>query len=127
MIVRVPVLAGVPGYRPVHAVMVFDPAEPFTVTLHLGYAGGDDVIWMCDRTLLVDGLRQPTGAGDVQVWPAVDTDDVVVDLNSPDGSITLLLPTERVLTFVHAAEAMSPISRATVDVDALIAACLGGT
>ena len=65
------------------AVFVDFPAE---AALH-----GEEVTWTFARTLLDEGLRAPSGHGDVQIWPYGRT-RTVVEFHSPHGMALLLFP-----------------------------------
>lgn len=65
--------------RPLEVAATF-PAQPEPVT------------WTFSRDLLADGLREPTGHGDIVVWPehAGDSEPVVrIWLRTPDGDAEL--------------------------------------
>lgn len=90
-------------FAPIAATLGYDPQrDPYAVTA--GFAIGDaPVVWTFARDLLIDGLTEPTGDGDVHVWPAVDEDGqpvVALELNSPDGSALLQVRTSEVFRFV---------------------------
>ena len=85
------------------------------------------VRWTFSRDLLIEGLVEPVGDGDVHVWPCVDNDGnsvVIIELCSPDGEALVQGRTADITAFVermtrsvaHGAEA------ALLDVDAAIAA-----
>lgn len=91
------------GFAPIAATLGYDPQrDPYAVTA--GFAVGDSpVVWTFARDLLVNGLAEPTGDGDVHVWPAVDDAGVPVvalELNSPDGSALLQVRTSEVKRFL---------------------------
>lgn len=50
--------------------LVFDAADPYAVTMHLEAKAGR-VTWTFARDLLAEGLYDPAGDGDVQVWPCL--------------------------------------------------------
>jgi len=73
--------------HPVQARLIADPPVGRSVTATLRYDGddplavrvvfpaeasldGSEVAWAFARDLLADGLREPAGEGDVQVWPS---------------------------------------------------------
>lgn len=90
-------------FAPISATLGYDPQQdPYAVTA--GFAVGEcDVVWTFARDLLIEGLREPSGDGDVHVWPAVDDRDVrvvVLELNSPDGSALLQARTAEVERFL---------------------------
>src|SRR6478736_4377323 len=54
----------------IDADLVFDPADPYAVTM-VFRTGVQEVLWTFGRELLVEGLFEPTGDGDVHVWPCL--------------------------------------------------------
>ena len=73
----------------IDADLVFDPADPYAVTM-VFRTGVQEVLWTFGRELLVEGLYEPTGDGDVHVWPCLSSDGsavVIIELCSPDGEL----------------------------------------
>src|SRR4051812_22692210 len=65
----------------------YDPSDPWAVWITFP-GPNDDVRWALGRDLLLQGLTDPAGEGDVQLWPSIDEDGraaVVVEFCSPDG------------------------------------------
>jgi hypothetical protein len=100
------------GRRPVAAVLVYDPADPWAITLVV-----DGVTWLFARELLATGLYEPAGHGDVQVRP--DTGGVfghvVVALSGPSGTADLALPRGTVESLLDATEALVPPGHERID------------
>lgn len=75
---------------PVRASLRYDPADPYAVHIlfHAESAGGEAVGWSFARDLLMTGLDEPAGIGDVRVWPWATPrgDFVALALSSPDGN-----------------------------------------
>jgi hypothetical protein len=106
--------------------LVFDPADPYAVRLVVGADGEPGVTWSFARDLLAEGLYDPTGDGDVLVWPCLATNGkavVVIELRSPHGMAMLQTPSRAVQRFVEAVyEAVPAGSESTrIDVDSLVA------
>ncbi len=86
-----------------------------------------DVRWTFGRDLLIGGLYEPTGDGDVHVWPCLDNEGapvVIIELCSPDGEALVQARTGDMTAFVNrmvAAVAVGAES-AHLDVDAAISA-----
>ena len=81
----------------------FDPADPFAVTAVL-QSGSGTVRWTFGRDLLVDGMHQPAGEGDVLVRPGLDYaghSSVVIELRAPQGSFVGQLATRELGPFVR--------------------------
>ncbi|WP_327371158.1 SsgA family sporulation/cell division regulator [Streptomyces sp. NBC_01217] len=54
---------------PLPAELHYDMTDPYAVRLSLGVSEKKPVTWVFARTLLAEGLRRPTGVGDVLVLP----------------------------------------------------------
>ena len=104
------------------AEFVYDPADPWAVTLVLQTQSGP-VNWTFARDLLVDGQYEPIGDGDVHVWPCLSSCGeavVIVELCSPVGETLLQFPTRAVQEFVDSSVAEVPVGAEQVDVDGWI-------
>lgn len=116
------------GVTPVRSELIYDPQDPYAVTA-VFLAGESQVSWTFGGDLLRDGLTEPTGDGDVHVWPCLDADGravVIIELCSPDGEALVQARTPDVLAFVERMNATVPpgTESTLVDVDAAIAAIL---
>ena len=111
---------------PLETELSYDPADPLAVSATFLTVAGR-VRWTFGRDLLIEGLAEPVGDGDVHVWPCVDNDGnsvVIIELCSPDGEALVQGRTADVTGFVermtqsvaHGAES------GLVDVDSAIAA-----
>ena len=111
---------------PLETELSYDPADPLAVSATFSTVAGR-VRWTFSRDLLIEGLVEPVGDGDVHVWPCVDNDGnsvVIIELCSPDGEALVQGRTGDMTGFVermtrsvaHGAES------ALVDVDSAIAA-----
>jgi hypothetical protein len=72
---------------PLETELSYNPQDPFAVSATFLTLAGR-VRWTFGRDLLVDGLTEPTGDGDVHVWPCVDGNGkhvIIIELCSPDG------------------------------------------
>jgi hypothetical protein len=67
-LVRLVVAEGVD--RPVMLDLAYDSADPYAVSLTFHMCTDTTVRWVVGRDLLLDGLKELTGVGDVQVWPS---------------------------------------------------------
>jgi hypothetical protein len=82
--------------------LVFDPADPYAVTM-VFRTGVQEVRWTFGRELLVGGRFEPTGDGDVHVWPCLSSDGravVIIELCSPDGELLVQADSRSVNTFI---------------------------
>lgn len=105
----------------------YDPADPWAVEMTFSNLTGD-VRWLVARDLLLDGLTQPTGEGDVLLWPSIDEDGcaaVVLELCSPHGRLVAQLSTRELSAFLARTCALVPQGAETVDLDGLVAALAG--
>jgi hypothetical protein len=86
----------------IEADLVFDPADPYAVTM-VFRTGVQEVLWTFGRELLVEGRYEPTGDGDVHVWPCLSSDGsavVIIELCSPDGELLVQCGARSVNHFV---------------------------
>lgn len=114
--------------HPLHTVYVYDPSEPFAVTI-VFRTRGLELPWTFSREVLVLGQVAPVGDGDVRVWPGADRDGqpiVMIKLSSPDGSLIVEAAAEQVRAFLDAS--VEVIARGAesdhIDMDGLVAALL---
>ena len=87
---------------PIEAELHYDPTDPYAVTT-VFMTGTTQVRWTFGRDLLAQGLYEPTGDGDVHVWPCLDSDGhavVIIELCSPDGEALVQARTGDLRTFV---------------------------
>ena len=108
--------------RALIAELVYDQDDACAVTMVLQTASGP-VGWTFARELLIDGQYEPSGDGDVHVWPCLSPRGeavVIVELCSPIGETLLQLPTRAVQDFVYASLEAVPVGTEQLDVDAWI-------
>ncbi len=90
---------------PVRTSLRYDPEDPYAVHVlfHAGSAGGEPVSWSFARELLVTGLDEPAGIGDVRVWPWASPrgDFVALALSSPDGNALFEVPCSILVRFLR--------------------------
>lgn len=103
-------------------------SDPYAVSMDFRSSRGT-VNWTFGRDLLVDGLQEPAGLGDVHVWPTVDAAGrpvVAIALKAPTGSITVTAPRKPVASFVRRSMRLIPqgAESSHVDVDAAVARLL---
>ena len=124
----VPFLSGETQTELIEGELVFDHADPYAVVMHLEARSGT-VVWTFARELLTEGLYEPVGDGDVQVWPCLSSTGeavVIIELRSPDGMALIQAPSRTVHDFVARAEAVVPIGQETshLALDSLISQLL---
>lgn len=113
---------------PIEAELQYDPRDPYAVTT-VFMTGRSQVRWTFGRELLAAGLYEPSGDGDVHVWPCLDSDGravVIVELSSPDGEALIQARSGDLSGFVdRMMKAVAPgAESAYLDLDAEIAAIL---
>jgi hypothetical protein len=114
------------GATPLETELGYDARDPFAVSATFNTIAGP-VRWAFGRDLLIGGLDEPTGDGDVHVWPCLDNEAqpvVIIELCSPDGEALVQARTTDITAFVQKiTAAVAPGSEGDfMDVDAAIAA-----
>ena len=106
----------------------YDPTDPWAVTMVVDSVSGP-VRWTFARELISNGMYEPTGDGDVHVWPCLDTDGkavVIVELDTTAGSTLLQFPARAIHEFVSASLAAVPAGTEQHDIDAWLVQLLAG-
>lgn len=108
----------------------YDSQDPYAVWLTFHIPGGD-VHWVLARSLLVRGIDEPTGEGDVCLWPNLDPDGravVSMDFHSPEGRLVVEARTSDVYQFLGRTYAAVPPGTEgdNVDLDELVEELLAG-
>ena len=120
----VPFISGETQTELIEGELVFDHADPYAVVMHLEAKSGT-VTWTFARELLAEGLYEPVGDGDVQVWPSADTGAQVVclSLSSPSGQALFEVPLGGLVEFLTRTYASVPTGSESdfVDIDAELA------
>jgi hypothetical protein len=111
---------------PLETELSYDARDPFAMTATFLTVAGH-VRWTFGRDLLIGGLYEPTGDGDVHVWPCLDNQAhsvVIIELCSPDGEALVQARTVDVSAFVDQMTALVPegAEGGHLDVDAAISA-----
>ncbi len=101
--------------------------QPFTVRAQFHTSEGD-IVWVFGRDLLEEGLRAPTGDGDVAVWPSDSHGHRVLCLSlaSPSGSALLEADLRDIGAFLDQTYAAVPMGTESenLDLDAALAVLL---
>ena len=87
---------------PIDAELRYDPADPYAVTM-VFRTGVQEVLWTFGRELLAECLYEPSGDGDVHVWPCLSSTGaavVIIELCSPDGELLVQASSRKVSDFV---------------------------
>jgi len=113
---------------PVPAELRYEATDPYAVHAAFSVGDGERVSWVFARDLLSEGVRRPTGQGDVSVWPARSggEDVACITLSSPEGHALLECPLDELTSFVDRTyRAVPPGSESRhVDIDAELAQLL---
>jgi len=114
---------------PLDAEFEFSPADPFAVSV-LFKGEPVPVRWTFARDLLIDGFYEPTGDGDVHVWPCLSSDGravVILELVSPSGEVLIQVGSRELSTFIHRMVAQVPRGEESnlMDFDSELTALLG--
>ncbi|MFE6615224.1 SsgA family sporulation/cell division regulator [Amycolatopsis sp. NPDC057786] len=109
---------------PVLSRLSFHAGEPFAVTVSFRTERGRWVEWTFARELLVTGLTDPAGLGDVRVRPDLSEDEALLtlEIESPDGYASFELEREDVESFLESTYDLVPLGSESehFDVEALI-------
>jgi len=102
----------------------YDPADPWAVCITFR-SPKDEVSWLVARELLIRGLTDPAGEGDIHLWPSIDDGGraaVVMELRSPDGHLVTELRTHELYRFLTRTQTMVPSGTEVMDLDGLVEA-----
>jgi Streptomyces sporulation and cell division protein, SsgA len=108
--------------RQLEAELTYDALDPFAITMTFHTRQGD-VPWVFSRELLLSGLADPAGEGDVHVWPSIDLAGraiVVIELHSNSGSFVAQARTPEIYRFLTRTMSMVALGSEAIDVDAMI-------
>ena len=109
---------------PLDAEFEYDPADPYAVSI-LFTDEPTPVRWTFARELLIEGFYEPTGDGDVHVWPCLNSEGaavVILELSSPSGEVLVQIGSRPLSKFIHQMVAVVPqgSEESLVDLDAEI-------
>ncbi|WP_448639930.1 SsgA family sporulation/cell division regulator [Geodermatophilus sp. URMC 63] len=123
-------LVGPTTWTEVPAVLSYEVRDPFAVGIGFGdtaESADDGITWLLARELLTAGLERPAGDGDVRLWPARTSGDVLyLHLRAPSGEALFELSRATVAAFLLQTETLVPPGQETaaLDVDEQLAALL---
>jgi hypothetical protein len=131
-------LVGPQSWTEVPALLCYDATDPFAGRIAFGDVGDqargvdpDDggIAWLVSRELLQAALDGPSGDGDVRLWPAHSSTDVLfLHLRAPSGEALFELSRAAVAAFLRQTEALVPsgTESALLDLDDELHALLSG-
>lgn len=113
---------------PLQADLGYDVRDPYAVVASFG-SPDTAVCWVFGRSLLSRGLFEPTGEGDIHIWPCLDSCGravTIIELSSPDGVALMQARSNQVAGFLRETEVLVPFGSEDLgsDVDAAIARLL---
>jgi hypothetical protein len=88
---------------PLAASFEFSTTDPYAVSI-LFHGEPTPVRWTFARDLLIEGFYEPTGDGDVHVWPCLSAEGnavVILELNSPSGEVLIQASSRAVSKFIR--------------------------
>lgn len=111
---------------PVRVDLSYGSNDPLAITAAFSAGDGTTVNWTFARDILLQGLTEPAGAGDVRLMPLPNTEQVQLELFSPSGHAVFSTSAAKLAEFLSRCyEAVPPGEEYSgVDVDAAIAALL---
>ncbi len=91
------------GSVPLVASLYYSADDPYAIRMAFHVGLDEPVEWIFARELLEAGLAQPTGEGDVQVWPgSPDGRDILnLSLSSPFGQAHFEAPASATADFLR--------------------------
>jgi Streptomyces sporulation and cell division protein, SsgA len=107
----------------------YDAGDPWAVWITFGRTG-EPVRWAVGRDLLLRGLTDPAGEGDIQLFPSVDENGraaVVMEFCSPHGRLVTQMRTSELYGFLSRTLAVVPLGTERIDHDLLVATLVGGS
>jgi hypothetical protein len=113
---------------PAEAGFSYAAADPYAVRVVFRVGLEKPVEWMFARELLADGAREPSGHGDVLVWPSSGGQALTIVLCSPFGEALFEAPAAEVAAFLAITYRIVPAGSEPehVDVGAEVTALLAG-
>lgn len=110
----------------VRASLRYDQDDPYAVHVmfHPGNPDAEQVSWSFARELLAAGLVEPSGIGDVRVWPWTTPrgESIALALSSPDGNALFEVSRSLVARFLRRSYALVPKGKEPdcLDVDSAV-------
>jgi hypothetical protein len=86
----------------IDTVLGYHRPDPYAVTMTF-LTADEPLVWTFGRDLLIRGMHEPSGDGDVHVAPSINESGravVLVTLSSPDGSLLLEARSDHVGEFL---------------------------
>ncbi|HEX4702606.1 MAG TPA: SsgA family sporulation/cell division regulator [Pseudonocardiaceae bacterium] len=102
--------------------------EPYALTIAFATERGRWVEWIFARDLLIAGMHEHAGEGDLRIEPNVDDDTLLLHIHSPSGSATIELDRADTQDFLdHTLDVVPAGAESThFDIDRLLADLTAG-
>lgn len=120
--------AGADRLTPVSTRWTYDTEEPYAMTVAFATERGRWVEWVFARDLLIEGLTEPSGEGDLRIGPDPDPELLMLEIHAPSGSAAFTLDREDTADFLASTLDLVPAGSesAHFDVDRLLAELSAG-
>jgi sporulation and cell division protein SsgA len=109
-------------------VMRYDTGDPFAVQAVFRAGQDNEVVWVFARDLLAAGVSNPSGEGDVRIWPSLSGGAEVlrIALISPDGEALLQARADEIVDFLSSTYVLCPWGKESerLDLDTALEALL---
>ncbi|MFD7713872.1 SsgA family sporulation/cell division regulator [Streptomyces sp. NPDC059785] len=112
-------VAAAPRMPSIPATLHYDRSDPFAVRMTFPAPAtleGVEVCWTFGRELLVSGMEQPEGNGDVRVRP-YGYDRTVLEFHAPEGTAVVHVRSGEVRTFLERTTELVPYGLEHLQVD----------
>lgn len=108
--------------------MVYDQRDPFAMSMV--FKTLPPVTWTFARDLLMAGMYEPSGDGDVHIWPCLSNDGeaiVIFEFSSPDGQVLVQASLRQCTAFIARIQECVPLGEEGqyLNLDATISQLLG--
>ncbi|GFH38088.1 SsgA family sporulation/cell division regulator [Streptomyces pacificus] len=117
--VQARLVSSAPRMESVPATLRYDSRDPFAVRMSFPASAtldGTDVSWVFSRDLLLRGLDEPTGLGDVRVRP-YGYDRTVLEFHAPQGTAMVHVRSSDVRRFLKRSQGLVPAGREHLHLD----------
>ena len=96
---------------PVLSRLSYHVSEPFAVTVSFRTERGRWIEWTFARDLLVAGMDEPAGIGDVRIRPDLSEDEALLtlEIESPDGYASFELERDDLQAFLDSSCELVPL------------------
>jgi hypothetical protein len=112
-------VAAAPRMPSIPATLHYDRRDPFAVRMTFPAPAtleGVEVSWTFARDLLVAGLHEPEGDGDVRVRP-YGYDRTVMEFHAPEGTAVVHVRSGEIRRFLQATNELVPTGREHLQLD----------